>query len=298
MSSADARWIASDGVRLHVVARGAGPDVVLLHGFTGSSESMAEVADGLADRFHTLSVDLIGHGKSDAPRDPALYRMERCVRQLAGVLDTLVARRAHLLGYSMGGRVALALCAARPERIASALLVGASAGIADAAARAARRREDGALAERIERDGVPAFVEAWMARPLFASQQRRLSETARAAARAQRLACGAHALAYALRGMGAGAQAPLHERLSALRLPVCLAVGEEDAKFRAIAAELAARLPDARVVMLPAAGHAAHLENPAAFQRIAHSFFEQVEADARSAPGRLDSHRQPREVNP
>jgi 2-succinyl-6-hydroxy-2,4-cyclohexadiene-1-carboxylate synthase len=290
------RWIEVEGVRLHVESAGVGPDVVLLHGFTGSTQSMREVAAALAGHFRTLSVDLVGHGRSDAPDDPEAYALPRCARQVAGVLERLAPRGAHLLGYSMGGRVALALCAAQPERVKSALLVGASAGIADAEARAERRRRDAALAERIEREGVPAFVDAWMAQPLFESQRRRLSAAELAAARAQRLDNRAAGLANSLRAMGSGAQEPLHDRLATLHTPVCLITGAEDARFRAIAADLAGRIPAAQVQEIPEAGHAAHLENPRALLRAARRFFDEAEAARGSAHPRRELPKPPREV--
>jgi 2-succinyl-6-hydroxy-2,4-cyclohexadiene-1-carboxylate synthase len=296
MRAGRSHWIEVEGVRLHVESAGQGPDVVLLHGFTGSTQSMRDVAAALARRFRTLSVDLVGHGRSDAPDALEAYALPRCARQVAGVLDALASRRAHLLGYSMGGRVALALCAAQPERVASALLVGASAGIADAHARAARRRRDAALAERIERDGVPSFVDAWMAQPLFESQRRRFSAARLAAARAQRLDNRAKGLANSLRAMGSGAQEPLHHRLATLHTPVCLVAGEDDVRFCAIAADLAGRMPAARVQEIPAAGHAAHLENPRAFLRVARRFFDEVEAALDGALPRRELPSQPREV--
>jgi pimeloyl-ACP methyl ester carboxylesterase len=144
-------------------------------------------------------------------------------------------------------------------------------------------REDEALAERIERDGVPAFVDHWMSLPLFASQ-RRLGAAALAAAREQRLANRAHALASSLRGMGAGAQPFLGERLAAVRAPVCLVVGDEDRRFRRIAESLARELPRARVEVVAAAGHAAHLENPRGFLDITRRFLAEVEAGAKTHP--------------
>ena len=178
------------------------------------------------------------------------------------------------------GRVALALCVLRPERVRSALLVGASAGLRDPEARAARRRDDEALAERLEREGLERFVDEWMARPLFASQ-RRLGAAALASARAQRLTSRVQGLAGSLRGMGTGAQPPLHQHLPGVRAPVALVAGAEDAKFSGIARDLAARLPDARVHRVPEAGHACHLEAPAAFFRVARTFFAGVEAGVR-----------------
>jgi 2-succinyl-6-hydroxy-2,4-cyclohexadiene-1-carboxylate synthase len=276
--SAVPRTIAAGGVNLHTVVEGEGPPVVLLHGFTGCAAAMADTAAGLRDRYRVIRIDLVGHGESDAPRDAAAYRMESCVAQVACAALALDARPAHFIGYSMGGRVALALCVWRPELAASATLIGARAGIADEGERAARVRDDGALADRIEREGVPRFVDHWMALPLFASQ-RRLGEDALAAAREQRLANRAHGLALSLRGMGAGAQPPLCDRLGGVRVPVCLVAGDEDARFRAVAEALARELPRSRVEVVPAAGHAAHLENPSAFLRITRRFLAEVDAN-------------------
>jgi 2-succinyl-6-hydroxy-2,4-cyclohexadiene-1-carboxylate synthase len=265
-------------VTLHAVQDGAGPPVILLHGFTGCADTMAGVAAGLRSGYRTLCIDLVGHGASDAPHDLSAYRMERCVDQVADVVLALVGGPAHFIGYSMGGRVALALCARRPELAASALVVGARAGFEDARERAARVGRDEALADRIEREGVEPFVDSWLALPLFASQ-RRLGSAALAEARTQRLANRAHGLALSLRGMGAGAQPPLHDQLGRLRMPVCLVAGEEDPLFLAISRDLSGRIPGARFEVVPAAGHAAHVENTAAFLRIAERFLAEASAD-------------------
>jgi len=271
-----------DGVRLHAAVdpgereRGGRP-VVVLHGFTGDSDSMAGVCDALETGTPNVRVELIGHGRSEAPHDPALYSMERCVAQVAAAIEVLALPRPHLVGYSMGGRVALALAARSPERISSVLTVGASAGLEDPLERARRRQSDEALADRILRDGVPAFVDAWMANPLFASQ-RRLALQARARARRQRLRNRAHGLANSLIGMGSGAQACVVPLLAQRSPPICLLVGAEDAKFRAIAEKLASAVRLARVETIPSAGHAAHLENPAAFATAMRRFHEEVEA--------------------
>jgi 2-succinyl-6-hydroxy-2,4-cyclohexadiene-1-carboxylate synthase len=256
---------------------GSGTPVVLLHGFTGSAHAMARLAGGLSDTHRTLSLDLIGHGRSAAPRDAAAYSMTACVGQLAAVLDELDLHDAHLIGYSMGGRVALAFGAAHPARVASALLVGTSAGIRDPQQRADRVRDDEALAERIERDGVEAFVDFWISQP-FLVDARRLGARGVAEARKMRLANSAHGLAASLRGMGSGAQPPMHDVLARVGAPICLAVGEEDLKFRALAAEMSQQLPNARVEIVPEAGHSAHTDNPAAFLKLARRFLADVEA--------------------
>ena len=257
---------------LCVTERGQGYPVVVLHGFTGCAASMQSVAETLAANFYTVSIDLVGHGASDAPEDVADYEMSACVGQLEKLLDQLGIGRAHWVGYSMGGRTALQFAVTHPRRVDRLLLVGASAGLSDPAARAARIESDEALADRIESDGVEDFVDEWMALPLFASQKR-LGDEALSAAREQRLQNQPHALANSLRGMGSGAQLPLQTQLSGLTAPVCLVVGDEDAKFQTIAADLAHRLPNASVEIQTESGHAAHLENPVEFGRTAERFF-------------------------
>lgn len=266
-----AHRIDANGVRLHVEERGAGTPVVLLHGFSGSARAMACIAEGLSDAHRTLSIDLVGHGRSEAPRDPAAYSMTACVDQLVAVLDALELNCADWIGYSMGGRVALALAVSHPARMTSALLVGASAGIRDARQRAERVRADEALAERIERDGVESFVDFWLSQAFLFDAQR-LGERGLAEARELRLANSARGLAASLRGMGSGAQSPLHDALAQVGIPVCLAVGADDAKFRDLAAEICQELPNARLEVVPGAGHAAHTDNPAAFLELARRF--------------------------
>jgi 2-succinyl-6-hydroxy-2,4-cyclohexadiene-1-carboxylate synthase len=152
------------------------------------------------------------------------------------------------------------------------VLVGASAGLERPDERAERISKDEALAQRIETHGLEPFVDEWMALPLFASQTARLGAAALRGAREQRMASEAHGLANSLRGMGTGAQPALHAALHAMRAPVLFAVGDEDLKFKKIAQDLRSKLQTARIAMIPAAGHAAHLENPEAFLRVAADF--------------------------
>ncbi|MFN8624972.1 MAG: 2-succinyl-6-hydroxy-2,4-cyclohexadiene-1-carboxylate synthase [Candidatus Binatia bacterium] len=251
-------------VRLQVAVAGQGEPLVLLHGFTGSAAQWGLQILAFAEHFRTVAVDLLGHGGSDAPADPGRYRMERCVSDLAALLDAVDVRHARWLGYSMGARVALAWALTYPERVDALVLEGVSPGIEDSEERRQRARHDEALAEQIEHDGVEAFVDAWMRQPLFASQAR-LGPEILAMARAARCANSAVGLSNSLRGMGTGAQASLWPRLPALDVPTLLAVGAEDTKFRGIAENMVRRMRRATLAIVPAAGHAAHIENPSAF---------------------------------
>jgi len=256
--------IAINGVTYRVRVAGDGPALLLLHGFTGTGATWDGLVPTLSRQFRTLAPDLIGHGETGAPPDPARYRMERCVADLLALLDALEADRCHVLGYSMGGRVALHLALAAPERVLTLVLEGASPGIPDPAERAQRVQQDEALAAFIEREGVAAFAERWERMPIFDSQ-RRLPAAVRAALRAQRLQHTGIGLANSLRGMGAGAQEPVVERLSELTMPCLLVAGELDDKYRGLVAAMAARMPRAETAVVPGAGHNVHLEKPEAF---------------------------------
>lgn len=272
------RRVDAGGVRLNVAEEGEGPPVLVLHGFTGDASSMAPVSEGLRNEYRVLRLELVGHGQSEVPEDPAAFTMPACAEQVAAVVSALDLGRPHLVGYSMGGRAALAAAVQAPSCFASLVLIGATAGIEGPALRQARIAADEALALRIEREGLEAFVDRWMALPLFASQQR-LGPAALAAARAQRLRNSPRGLAESLRGMGAGAQPPLFAKLGTLNLPTLLVAGSEDEKFRHIAADLAARMPRAQTAILPDAGHAAHLEAPGLFAEAVRTFWRALPAE-------------------
>lgn len=279
------RRLIVNGAGYHVevhrsTAQRAGVPIVLLHGFTGSTRSWDEHLPALLDLADVIALDQLGHGRSDAPAQPARYRVERVVDDLTALLDALDAPRAHVVGYSMGGRVALQLAVSRPERVASLVLESASPGIASEAERAARVRSDDDLAELAERDGLAAFVDRWEGVPLFASQASLPPET-RARLREQRLAGSAPGLAGSLRGMGAGQTPCLVDRLSELACPTLLLVGARDTRYVALGRAMAAAIPRARLMEVADAGHTIHLEQPARFGALVGAFL----AEQIGAPG-------------
>lgn len=257
-----ARIRLDGGYTANLETMGEGPPVVLLHGFTGSALGWGPFAAQLAE-WHTLvAVDLPGHGCSDSPAEVERYRMPVAVSDVVAAVRIAGYGRAAWLGYSMGGRTALHVAAAFPEAVSALVLIGASPGIASDEERAARLEADEELARRIEREGVEAFVDYWERIPLFQSQGR-LEPEQQAAIRAGRLRCSATGLANSLRGMGAGAQEPLHRRLPAIDVPVLVLAGELDSKYVTAGREMAAALPRAKFEVIERAGHATHVEEPA-----------------------------------
>jgi 2-succinyl-6-hydroxy-2,4-cyclohexadiene-1-carboxylate synthase len=259
------------GADYNVVTAGAGAPLMLLHGFTGSAESWTHLQPALTARFTMVMPDLLGHGRTGAPDDPARYRMERCVADLIAILDAMEVARTHLLGYSMGGRVALAAAIAHPERVASLILESASPGLAGAGEREARVASDNMLADAIERDGLEAFVTRWERIPLFATQER-LPARVGARLHVQRLANNPIGLANSLRGLGTGVQPPLWEWLAELKMPCLIMAGELDAKFAGIARAMTAAMARSTLAIVPDAGHTIHLERPAAFEHLVLEF--------------------------
>lgn len=261
---AEAMLVRANGLDCRVQERGAGDPLVLLHGFTGSSGSWFPIDNDLARDFRVIAIDLIGHGASEAPDDSTRYAFEQTIDDLAAIADHLGITRAHWLGYSMGGRLALGLALEHPRLVSALVLESATAGIRSESERAERRAADEALARRIEAIGIAAFVAEWERLPLWESQHR-LDPGIRRRQRELRLRNRSTGLANSLRGMGQGAQPSLWERLADIETPVLLVAGALDAKFAAIAAQLDAALPRAETLIVPDAGHAVHLERPGQF---------------------------------
>lgn len=243
--------------------------VVFLHGFTGSTKTWHPIIEKWRDAKIVL-IDLIGHGKSASPETLEAYSMDRQLKDLATLFNQLGLDRFTLVGYSMGGRTALAYACSYPERLTGLILESASPGLDSEQARKDRRTNDARLAERIVTGGLVNFVDAWENIALFASQKE-LSESVQQSVREERLAQHPVGLANSLLGMGTGAQQSYWQELEGLHLPVLLVTGRLDVKFEAIAQKMLERLPNA-VHKTIDAGHAIHVEKPAEFATIVREY--------------------------
>jgi 2-succinyl-6-hydroxy-2,4-cyclohexadiene-1-carboxylate synthase len=228
--------------------------VVLLHGFGGTRRAwdgvLAQLPGGRCD---PLALELPGHGSEvDGPR-PISF---------AGCVEHVLARaseRFTLCGYSLGGRVALHVALAAPERVGRLVLVSSTAGIREKPARARRRASDHWLARELEQAPFERFIERWSAQPLFAGDPPEVGALAREDQRRNR----PDALAAVLRGIGVGEMYPLWDRLPELRMPVEVVAGDRDRKFQQLARQMVDLLPQGRFLAIRG-GHRLPLENPGA----------------------------------
>lgn len=213
------------------------------------------VAAAVAERYPSRCLDPRG-----ATRD------ERVGEIVAALVPGSVA-----VGYSMGGRLALDAALREPGRMRALVVVGTSAGIEDAAERAARREADEELAAWIERSSIDAIVERWERNPVFYTQ----SPDVVAAQRPGRLSHDPAGLAALLRTAGQGAMEPVWDRLPSIGLPVLAVAGEHDARYVASAHRIAAATGGSALV-LAGAGHAPQLEQPGAFAAALVGFLDGV----------------------
>ncbi|WP_264738847.1 2-succinyl-6-hydroxy-2,4-cyclohexadiene-1-carboxylate synthase [Cytobacillus firmus] len=263
-----------NGVRYHVDTWGAGFPLLLLHGFTGNSEGWKEFAPFWKDHSKTIALDIIGHGESGSPPDIGHYQIEESAAVINSLLEKMGIGKIDVLGYSMGGRLALTFAVKYPEKVRMLILESASPGLRAEKERHDRRIQDAKLSKRIRQEGINNFIEYWEDIPLFQSQKS-LPEKIRTRIRSQRLANSIDGLANSLNGMGTGAQPSWWDALVQLEMPVLLITGELDQKFCKIAEEMSKILPSVQWKSIEDAGHAIHVEKPELFGTIVSGFLSQ-----------------------
>ena len=252
------------------------PRALLLHGFAGGPESFDAFVRNLGARWACHRPYLPAHGAQPALGPSKDFR--------EGVTDFFQALQAwldqdssavHLVGYSLGARIALGLLEQHPESFLSATLIGLHPGLSTDEARESRRLNDSRWIEVLMRDGMEAFIDAWQAQPLFASQNSLpLIEINRQSA--IRRANEAHALAWSFSTFGLAEMPNFLDLLKSPPVPIHLITGELDYKFRALADSVARNSTHCRVTTIENGGHNLILEQPKALAR---AFVEGVEHD-------------------
>jgi 2-succinyl-6-hydroxy-2,4-cyclohexadiene-1-carboxylate synthase len=267
-----------------VVARGGATKdtlVVLLHGFTGTHRTWDPLRRRLAGEGYAVALpDLPGHGRSRGVASTSTGGPMSIGTASEAIAD-LISKEAGggggkrmkvaLVGYSLGGRIALDLACKHQELLECLVLEGASPGIESELERRDRRLKDDLLADELELRGIGWFVDYWQDTPLFATQKE-LPRSAFQAVRRDRLSNTAEGLASSLRTMGTGRMVPLWDRLSHLAIPVLILVGARDTRYSEVAEAMRSRIGAARVVRVEGAGHCVHLERPDEFAALLGGF--------------------------
>lgn len=247
------------------------PIILLLHGFTGDLQDFTPIIALLSPSYYCLAVDLPGHGKTSIRGEETCYNMSNTALGLIHLLDDLQIHKCLLLGYSMGGRLALYMTLHFPDRFEKVVLESASPGLKTQKERSHRLESDLQIAQKLENSNLQEFLYYWYDRPLFQSLKKspnfeRLIET--------RLANNPIELAKSLRNMGTGKQPSLWEKLAQNQIPLLLLAGEYDDKFQRINAEIASLCPAAHNKIVSKAGHNIHFENIDEFVGAVRQFYD------------------------
>jgi 2-succinyl-6-hydroxy-2,4-cyclohexadiene-1-carboxylate synthase len=245
------------------------PLILFLHGFMGDSHEFNEVISLLSDQFCCLAVDLPGHGKTRVMGPEECYTMPNTAHALMNWLDQLGINKCFLVGYSMGGRLALYLTLHFPQRFYKVVLESASPGLKSNRDQLERIQGDLELAHKLETSDFLAFLSSWYNQPLFSSLKKhadfeRLIEN--------RLQNNPLELAKSLRNLSTGCQPSLWDKLKQNKNPLLLLVGEYDAKFRVINSEMARLCDSAKLEIASNCGHNIHFENKKRFVKLAQDF--------------------------
>ncbi|MEH7085878.1 2-succinyl-6-hydroxy-2,4-cyclohexadiene-1-carboxylate synthase [Neobacillus drentensis] len=265
-------YIVIDGSRYYVEVCGDGlVPLVMLHGFTGDSTTWAPFHESWGKSTRLIIPDIIGHGKTESPEALNRYQMDAAASDLNTTLDQMGIEQVDLLGYSMGGRLALTFALLYPGRVRKLILESTSPGLATEVEKNHRRMKDAELANFIKEQGIKAFVDYWEDIPLFFTMKRLPRET-QEKIRKQRLNNSPIGLANSLLGMGTGSQSSWWGRLSELTCEVLLLTGAEDQKFCSIASHMMKELKNSSWVVIEDSGHAIHVEEPEKFGTIVSDF--------------------------
>ena len=261
-----------DCFQFHYSFRGnkAQPLILFLHGFMGNSNEFDAVISWLSDQFCCLTVDLPGHGKTKVLGGEECYSMSNTAHALMNWLDWLNIETCFLVGYSMGGRLALYLSLYFPHRFSKIVLESASPGLKLQRDRLERRQGDFELAKQLEKSDFSMFLENWYAQPLFASLKKHPEFKKMID---HRLKNNPVQLAKSLRNLSTGCQPCLWEKIKENQNPLLLLVGENDTKFVAINSEMARLCPFATLEVVSHCGHNIHFEHPKTFVEKVKSFF-------------------------
>jgi len=246
-----------NGVELYYEVHGEGAPVLLSHGYSASADMWKGQLEPFAKRYKLITWDMRGHGRTDYPEDLAAYSEAETVADMAAILDAVGARKAVIGGLSLGGYMSLAFHLAHPDRTLALLIIDTGPGYRNDEARAGWNATSIARAERFEREGLPP--------PNVGGAETRAAPHRNA-----------EGLARAARGMLTQKDARVISSLPDIKVPSLVLVGAEDKPFIAASDYMAAKIPGAHKVVIPGAGHASNIDQPAAFNEAVLGFLDSL----------------------
>jgi pimeloyl-ACP methyl ester carboxylesterase len=238
--------IDRDGVGIYYEVHGEGPPMLLTHGYSSTSAMWHGQADALVKEHRLILWDMRGHGQSDYPDDPDAYSEALTVGDIAAILNAVGAERAVIGGLSLGGYMSLAFYRAYPHRARALLIIDTGPGFKKDDAREAWNARALATADKLDHEGLDMLKSATRERATASHRN-------------------ARGLALAARGMLTQRDARVIELLPDIKVPCLIVVGADDAPFLAASDYMAAKIPGAQKVVIPAAGHAVNIDQPKAF---------------------------------
>jgi 3-oxoadipate enol-lactonase len=244
--------------------------VVFLHGFPFSHAMWAPQLEHLVDRYRVVAYDLRGMGQSEV--GDGQYTIESYVDDLVALLDHLGEERVVVCGLSMGGYVALRAVEREPERIRGLILADTRSGADTDEGRIGRADSIRAL----KRQGLTPFIESFLPKVLGPST---LGTRPAVIAAVEEMVKNQRVTGLAGALLAMAARTDTTESLHAIRVPTLVLVGEEDTLTPpAQSREIAARIPDAELQVIPSAGHLSNLENPKAFNAALTTYLDRLDA--------------------
>jgi pimeloyl-ACP methyl ester carboxylesterase len=253
--------IDRNGVKIHYEVHGDGPPLLLTHGYSSTSAMWQGQIEALSKHHRLVLWDMRGHGQSDYPEDPNAYSVGLTVGDMAAILDQVGAARAIVGGLSLGGYMSLAFYRAHPERVSALLIIDAGPGFKKDDARETWNKRALDTAERFEREGLGVLKSGSRERSTVSHRD-------------------ATGLARAARGMLTQRDARVIELLPDIKVPSLIVVGADDTPFLAASDYMAAKIPGAKKLVIPAAGHAVNIDQPQGFIDAILPFLDSLRAGA------------------
>jgi len=246
--------------------------VLLIHGFTGSSEDWNDVRNSMKGvRF--LLLDLPGHGRSDSSPDLKYYTQENLVKLIEDIRNGLGLKRLIIIGYSMGGRLALSYAVEYPDNLQKLIIESGHAGLETEEERSERTNQDEKLADFIVQNEIDDFVDFWMSKDIFVTQSN-LPESERVEIRNRKLLNSTRGLSNMLKGFSPGRMTPLWDKLRKVHCDTLLIAGELDVKYCEVGKKMQNKIINSRLEIVDGAGHNVHLEKRDRFIKLIDDFIK------------------------